>query len=189
MSNSKIKAIVIGVSQGGLDALNHLLPMLPRTFNKAVIIVQHRSADSDGYLIEHLNLVSEIKVKEAEEKELIAAGIVYVAAPGYHLLVETDGTLSLNDDEPVNLTRPAIDVLFDSAADYFGQAVLGIILTGNNSDGAKGLLAIKNTGGLAVVQDPDEALVSSMPKAAIKITQVDQVLPLLKIGEFLVNLP
>lgn len=184
-----IAAIVIGVSQGGLSALSYLLPGLPKDFNKSLLIVQHRSADSDSYLSEHLNLLSKIRVKEAEEKSAIEPGCAYIAPPDYHLLVETDGSIALSADELVNYTRPAIDVLFDSAANYYREHLLGIVLTGNNQDGALGLKKIAELGGLTVVQDPNDAEVASMPKAAIKQANLSMVLSLQKIQQLLIDLP
>ncbi len=188
MPSHKIAAIVIGVSQGGLDALNTLLPMLPKDFDKPVMIVQHRSADSDGYLSEHLNLISQVQVKEAQDKEVIQAGTVYIAPADYHLLVEKDGSLSLSCDERVNFTRPSVDVLFESAIDCYGDSLLGIILTGNNSDGARGLKAIKDAGGMSAIQDPNEAIVPSMPNAARDITTIDHCLTLEGLGKLLSSL-
>ena len=189
MATHKIEAIVIGVSQGGLDALNILLPLLPNDFDKPIMIVQHRSADSDGYLSEHLNLISQVHVKEAEDKEVIQPGTVYIAPADYHLLVEKNASLSLSCDERVNYTRPSVDVLFESAADCYGNTLLGIILTGNNSDGARGLKTIKDAGGMTAIQDPLEAIVPSMPNAAKDITHIDHCLTLQNLGEFLANLP
>ena len=183
-----IEVIAIGVSQGGMKALEYLLPALPSDLAQAIIIVQHRSADSGDFLSEHLNLTCQIRVKEAEEKETIVAGTVYIAPADYHLLVETDGTLALNDDERVNYTRPSVDVLFESAADRYGERLLGIVLTGNNSDGALGLKAIGDAGGVTLVQEPDDAEVASMPLAAIAAAQPDLVLDLAHLRQLLLSL-
>ncbi len=188
MADSNISTIVIGVSQGGLEALSTLISTLTQDFSKAIIIVQHRAADSDSYLSEHLNLISQMQVKEAQDKEPIRPGIAYVAPPDYHLLVEKQATLSLSDDERVNYTRPSIDVLFDSAADCYGPALMGIILTGNNSDGALGLKTIKDLGGTTVIQDPKEAQVPAMPLAAQAVTQIDFTLSLSQISGLLTDL-
>ncbi len=188
MTDSNITVIVIGVSQGGLDALNTLLAHLPKTFDKSIIIVQHRAADSDSYLSEHLNLISPVQVKEAQDKEPVLPGVVYIAPADYHLLVEKQGSLSLSDDERVNYTRPAIDVLFETAADCYGAALLGVILTGNNSDGALGLKAVKDLGGTTVIQDPQDAQVPAMPLAAQAITQIDHTLTLKDIGKLFAEL-
>ncbi|MBV1879158.1 MAG: chemotaxis protein CheB [Pseudomonadales bacterium] len=185
MTNRHIKAIVAGVSQGGIVALETLLPQLSKTFDKPIIIVQHRAASSDTFLSEHLNSLSLIQVEEAEEKQPIKSGTVYLAPAGYHLLIEQDMTFSLSCDERVNFTRPSVDVLFESAADCYTHQLLGIILTGYNSDGAKGLQRIKQAGGLALVQDPEDAEVPDMPLAAIKITPVDAILTLDQLAQYL----
>src|SRR5687768_2975113 len=119
----KYRAIVIGVSSGGLSALKLLLPPLPRNLSMAILVVQHIGADSDGYWIQLLDKLCELHVKEAEEKESILPGTVYIAPPNYHLLVEHDHTLSLSVDEKVNYARPAIDVLFETAADAYGSSL------------------------------------------------------------------
>ncbi len=188
MVKPDISVIVVGVSQGGLEALGILLGALPLEFEKSIIIVQHRAADSDSYLSEHLNLISPLQVKEAQDKEPILPGVAYVAPADYHLLVEKQGTLSLSDDERVNYTRPAIDVLFESAADCYGARLMGVVLTGNNSDGARGLKIIKDLGGTTVIQDPEDAQVPSMPLAAQAITQIDHCLCLVDIAKLLSNL-
>ena len=185
MTNRHIEAIVAGVSQGGMVALETLLPQLPETFDKPIIIVLHRATSSDTFLAEHLNNISLIQVEEAEEKQPIKSGTIYLAPAGYHLLIERDQTFSLSCDERVNFTRPSVDVLFESAADCYTNQLLGIILTGNNSDGAKGLQRIKQAGGLALVQDPKDAEVPGMPLAAIRTTHVDAILTLDQLAQYL----
>ena len=125
------------------------------------------------------------RVKQADEKEKIVPAMIYIAPPNYHLLVEDDRTFSLSVDELVNFSRPSIDVLFESAADAYGKRLIGIILTGANSDGSNGLKKIKECGGMAIVQDPESSEADTMPRAAIKATKVDYVLPLEEIGTFL----
>jgi two-component system chemotaxis response regulator CheB len=129
-----------------------------------------------------------VQVKEAEEKETAVPGTVYVAPANYHLLLEDDRTFSLTLESRVRFARPSIDVLFESAADVYGSRLIGIILTGANDDGSRGLAAIKKRGGLAVVQDPTGAEVDTMPRAALRAAEVDFVLPLVAIGPFLANL-
>ncbi|HWD41670.1 MAG TPA: chemotaxis protein CheB [Fimbriimonas sp.] len=162
-----MRLVVIGASAGGVEALLALLPALPKEFPAPVAIVVHVPPDRHSLLTEIFDWKCEVGVKEAEDKEMMQAGCVYFAPPDYHLLVERNGHLSLSLDEPVMYSRPSIDVLFESAADAFGPAVLGIILTGANSDGAKGLQAICAAGGMAWVQDPKTAHSSAMPTAAI----------------------
>ncbi|MBC8059276.1 MAG: chemotaxis protein CheB [Clostridiaceae bacterium] len=176
------KAVVIGASMGGLEALRVILSSIPNNFAAPIIIVQHISPQSDNYMIEYFNHKCSLIVKEAEEKEQICPGIVYIAPPNYHLLIEKDGTMSLTVEPRVNYSRPSIDVLFETAADAYREGLVGVILTGANSDGSNGLKKIKDRGGLAIVQDPITAVSDNMPKAAIKNTNVDFVLNLQKIS-------
>ncbi len=153
----RYKAIVIGVSAGGFEALTTVISKLKPDFPVPVVIVQHQSPDSDGFLPEHLSASGSVHVKEAEDKEPLVPDTVYIAPPDYHLLIEEDCSLSLSAEEKINYARPAIDVLFDTAADVFGPHLIGIVLTGANSDGALGLKKIKEAGGFAIVQDPKTA--------------------------------
>jgi two-component system chemotaxis response regulator CheB len=180
--------VVIGVSAGGLNALRTILPRLPEKFPVPVVVVQHRGADSDGFLAHYLHQHCAVKVKEAEEKEEAVPGTVYLAPANYHLLLEDDRTFSLTLESRVCFARPSIDVLFESAADVYGSRLIGIVLTGANDDGSRGLAAIKMRGGLTVVQDPAGSEVETMPRAALQATEVDFVLPLAAIGPFLANL-
>ncbi len=199
--------VVVGCSLGGLRALQTVLADLPADFPGTVVIVQHREAGSDETLVELLRQHSRLPVGEPEDKDPILPGRVYLAPPDYHLLIETTkrppdhpttrlpdhptmrlpGHFALSTDEPVNYARPSIDVLFESAADAYGERVIGVILTGANADGAQGLAAIKRRGGLTIVQDPATAEAPAMPEAAIAAAQVDAVLPLQEIGLFLKN--
>ncbi|WP_083773494.1 chemotaxis protein CheB [Desulfofarcimen acetoxidans] len=182
------QAVVIGVSAGGFAALSFLLPSLPEDFSLPVIIVQHLHPASGSYIVQHLNNKCSLIVKQADEKESIKPGTVYLASPNYHLLVEEDRTFSLTVDNRVNYARPSIDVLFETAARAYGEKLIGIILTGSNNDGSKGLKRIKEGGGLAVVQDPLDAEVDSMPRAALAATAVDFILSLEQIASFLMSL-
>ena len=184
----RYQAVVMGVSAGGMEALNTILPELPSDFPLSVIIVQHTHPTSDDFLARYLDEQCRVKVKEADEQEKILPGIVYLAPSNYHLLVEHDKILSLSTELPVNFARPSIDVLFETAADAYGEKVVGVILTGANHDGSQGLLTIKKAGGLAVVQDPETAEAYAMPQSAIETVQPDHILPLEKIGPFLSGL-
>lgn len=179
------RAVVIGVSAGGLNALRTILPSLSADFPAPVLIVQHISPDSDDFLSRILAPYSVLTIKEAEEKEKSTAGTIYFAPANYHLLVEEDFTLSLSVEERVNYARPAIDLLFETAAVAYGKHLVGIVLTGANHDGSQGLKKIKQAGGMAIVQDPQTAESPSMPAAAIKACAVDQILPLDDIGPYL----
>lgn len=183
--NSKI--VVVGASTGGLKALQALLSSLPAEFPLPIVIVQHRSTDSDSGLSEFLSQASTLRVKEPEDKESIEPGKVYLASRDYHLLVE-NGSFALSTDSPVAYARPSIDVLFESAADEYEDGAIGVILTGANRDGARGLHKIKARGGLTIVENPASATCSEMPEAAIAMTSVDWILPLQEIGPRLAQL-
>jgi two-component system chemotaxis response regulator CheB len=180
------KIVVIGASTGGLKALQLLLSSLPAEFPLPIVIVQHRGADSE-VLLEFLRRSSKLHVKEPEDKEPIEAGKVYLAPCDYHLLVE-NRSFALSTESPVAYARPSIDVLFESAADEYEDATIGVILTGANRDGARGLKTIKARGGLTIVENPASATSREMPEAAIAASTVDWVLPLQEIGPQLARL-
>jgi two-component system chemotaxis response regulator CheB len=188
MVDSGYAAVAVGVSTGGLDAWKFILPRLPENFNLPIFIVYHIHKTSDDFLVCHLNDISRIRVKQAEDKETIIPAVVYMAPPDYHLLIEWDCTIALSTSEPVSYTRPSIDVLFETAVDVYGEKLIGIILTGANRDGSAGACKIKAAGGLVVVQDPETAQADTMPKAAIAAAEPDLILSLEEISEFLCNL-
>ena len=185
--DKKYQAVVIGSSAGGLSALSSLLTLLPADYPVPVVIVQHRSKDQRELLEEVLQNKCRIRIKQADEKEPVQGGMVYLAPPDYHLLIETDQTFSLSSDEKVLYSRPAIDVLFESAAVVYREQLVGIILTGANGDGASGIATIKKYGGLTIAQDPCEAQFPVMPKASIATQKINYVWPLSEIGAFLLN--
>lgn len=178
MTNRAVDAIVIGGSAGALEALATLLPALSPVCRAVVAIVVHLPPSRPSLLAEVLGARTALPVKEAEDKEPLVGGTVYVASPDYHLLVERDLTFALSVDDPVHYCRPAIDVLFESAADAYGAGLVGVILSGANKDGAKGLAAIKRGGGLTIVQAPEDALVATMPESAMALTTPDHVVSL-----------
>ncbi|UVO17780.1 MULTISPECIES: chemotaxis protein CheB [Stutzerimonas stutzeri group] len=180
-----VEAVVIGTSAGGLAALSVLVAGLEATFRLPLLVVQHIPSGVPTQLAEIFQRKTGLHVKEADEKETVRGGTLYFAAPGYHLLVEQDTSLSLSQDDSVHFSRPSIDVLFESAADAWGERVAGILLTGANEDGAAGLEAIHRAGGLTIVQDPDEAEVDSMPRAALQRFAPDYILPLRDIHRLL----
>lgn len=180
-------AIVIGASAGAIDALSILLPVLPAGYPHPILVVVHVPAEKKNTLAELFTARCRIAVKEAEDKEEIRAGTVYFAPADYHLLVEPDFTLALSSDEPVLYSRPAIDVLFESAADAYGSRLTGIVLTGASSDGALGLRAVCAAGGAAIVQAPETAENHAMPRAALAACPSARVLPLEGIAEVLKN--
>lgn len=161
------RAIVIGASAGGVQALLAILTALPPNFALPIFVVLHVPQRNDNPLVELLRARCLLDVKEAEDKEVVQQGTIYFAPPGYHLLIEKNMSIALSADEPVNYSRPAIDVLFETAADALGTDVTGIILTGANHDGAQGLRAIGAGGGAAIVQDPSTAEMPTMPLAAL----------------------
>lgn len=169
MSGAPPKAVAIGASAGAVQALLAILPDLPPDYGLPVFVVVHVPPDRDNLLVPLLQARCRIEVKEAEDKEPARPGVVYFAPPDYHLLVERDGVLSLSSEEPVNYSRPSIDVLFESAADAYGAGLTGVVLTGANHDGARGLLAVLNAGGGGLVEDPAGAYASAMPVAALEL--------------------
>lgn len=183
-----IDAVVIGVSAGGMKALGSLLPCLPAQYELPVIIVHHTRPDSDDFLAKYLDKKCSLRVKQAEEKEPVMPGVIYLAPPNYHLQIEMDRTFSLSVEERVNFARPAIDVLFETAAEVYGSKLVGVVLTGASTDGTMGLMKIKAAGGISVVQDPRTAEAEIMPKSAISAGEVDFILPLEAIGKFLSRL-
>ena len=180
--------ICVGASWGGLDAVGRLLAGLPPQVDQPVVVAQHRHpTSSPGGLADLLRLRVKRPVQDAEDKMAIERGHVYIAPPDYHLLVER-GSFALSVDERVQYARPSIDVLFETASYAYGRGVIGIILTGANEDGAAGLAAVKQRGGVALVQDPGGAERRTMPDAAIAATVADAVLPVEQIGRFLYGL-
>ncbi|MCJ8143904.1 chemotaxis protein CheB [Ancylobacter sp. A5.8] len=182
---ARSEAVVIGASAGALEALSAILPSLPAGFRLPVMVVVHVPADKRSVLAELFQNKCQIEVREADDKEPVVGGTVYFAPPDYHLLVEMDRTLSLSSDEPVLFSRPSIDVLFESAADAYGAALIAIVLTGANQDGAQGLCAVAALGGIALVQDPDEAFASAMPEAAINLCPDARIMSLHAIAAYL----
>lgn len=181
--------VVVGTSLGGLHALSRLLGVLPAGFPLALAIVQHRTTAQGGRgLADLLQERTPLPVADAEDKMAIEPGRVYLAPADYHLLVEERGLFALSIDPPVRSARPSIDVLFQSAADAYGRALVGVLLTGASADGAAGLAAIKARGGHVVVEDPATAECGTMPAAGVAAAAVDDVLPLSMIGERLVLL-
>jgi two-component system chemotaxis response regulator CheB len=177
--------VIIGGSSGSLEALLIMLPLLETHLPVPVIIVLHRNSQSDNSLVELFASRTQLGVKEADEKDILQAGTIYIAPPDYHLLIEQNKTLSLDASDKVNFSRPSIDVTFSSAADVFGKNVLAILLSGANSDGADAMVYVKECGGTLIVQDPEEALVSYMPRQALLQNDVDETLKAVEIAKFI----
>lgn len=185
MTEHKFLAVVIGGSAGSLDALSQILPALPASFPLPILVVVHLPSDKPSVLPEVLQNKCAVTVREARDKETLEKGTVYIAPPDYHVLVESGGYLSLSSEEPQLFSRPSIDVLFESAADVFGPALIGIILSGANHDGAEGLKQVVAEGGIALVQSPEQAFIDTMPEAALKASPGALSLPTHQIAEFL----
>jgi two-component system, chemotaxis family, protein-glutamate methylesterase/glutaminase len=185
VTGAKAEAIVIGASAGALEALSSILPFLPVDYGLPVIIVVHVPPDKKSIMAELFQAKCGIEVHEAEDKEPIRGGTVYFAPPDYHLLVETDKSLSLSNDEPVLYSRPSLDVLFESAADAYGPGLIAVVLTGANQDGAKGLRAVAEAGGTAIVQSPEGAYAAAMPEAAIAEGPSARIMSLKEIATYL----
>ena len=178
---------VIGTSWGGLAALHQILAALPKAFALPVVVVQHRHKDSGQFLSHVLQEDTRLCVCEVEDKAPIVGGNIYIAPANYHVLVER-GHLALSTEEPVSFSRPSIDVTFISAADAYRAGVVGMVLTGANSDGARGLRRIVDRGGAAIVQRPDTAESPIMPSAALRLVPTARALSLKEIGSFLASL-
>ena len=185
MTATAKRAVVIGASAGAVQALLTILPTLPADYPVPVLIAVHVPPDRVNGLVPLLHASCALAVVEAEDKETVRPGTIYFAPPDYHLLVEREGGLALSSDEAVNYSRPSIDVLFESAADAYGDGLVGVILTGANNDGAAGLKTIMDSGGEAFVERPSEAYASTMPEAALKACPGATVMSLLEIARCL----
>ena len=185
---SGIEAIVVGASAGGVEALLSIFGQLPSTFALPIIAVLHLPDERRSQLAEVFARRLQIPVREGQDKEVIQPGTLYFASPGYHLSVEHDRSLSLSQEDRVHHSRPAIDYLFASAGDVYGKRLLAILLTGANQDGAQGLAHVKQSGGITVVQDPDEARIAVMPRAALALHTPDHILTLSRIASLLASL-
>lgn len=182
---SSFQAVVIGASAGALEALSAILPDLPANFPIPILIVVHVPPDRPSALADLFAAKCRMAVKEAEDKEPLLAGTIYFAPPDYHLLVEVDKTVALSSDEQVFFSRPSIDVLFETAADAYQERLIGIVLSGANSDGANGLKAVMGAGGVGLVQNPDTAFAAAMPEAAEKMNPGADAMTLAEIAEYL----
>lgn len=178
-------AMVIGGSAGSLDVLLKVLPELNVNLSFPIIIVVHRKNGADSLLPALLSGRTNLKVKEAEEKEPLLAGHIYVAPSDYHLLIENNRTFSLDYSEKVNYSRPSIDVTFESAASVYREKVVCMLLSGSNADGVKGLKVVKAFGGIAAIQDPRSALIPYMPAQAAQNVKIDFTLGIKDTVEFI----
>jgi two-component system chemotaxis response regulator CheB len=181
-------AVLVAASAGGLNALTSLLSELPADFSASVAIVQHIEPHHRSMLAEILGRSCALPVTQAEDGQPFRGGVVHVAPPDHHLLVNADGSLSLTRTELVHFVRPSADLLFESGAASFGGRAIGVVLTGTGSDGSLGVEAIKGVGGTVIAQDEATSEFFGMPGAAIETGAVDFVLPLDQIAEALTSL-
>ncbi len=179
------KLVAIGGSAGSLSALLRILKNIHRQQLPPIILVLHRKALHDTILVDLLNIKTDLLVKEASEKELLTPGSIYIVPADYHLLIENDRTLSLDDSEKINYSRPSIDVTFESAAEVFGPGLTAILLSGANADGVEGLKNVKKRGGNILIQQPSTAEVPYMPLQAIEEIETRWVLSPEEIGEYI----
>jgi two-component system, chemotaxis family, protein-glutamate methylesterase/glutaminase len=182
------KAIVIGGSAGSFQVISKILSVIPKDFELPIIMCLHRLRHVRNGFVEALNIKSNKIIQEPIDKENIKKGNIYLAPANYHLGVELGNTFALTTEELINNSRPAIDILFQTAAYAYRQKLVGILLSGANKDGALGMKKIKDIGGLTIIQDPAECLIDTMPSSALKITQIDYTLSVSDIIEFLLAL-
>ena len=186
MEKDRIKKLyIIGGSSGSLDVLLAIFPLLQPLHNSAIIVVLHRRSFRDSMLPEIFTAHTSVTIKEAEEKEPVMAGHVYIAPADYHLLIESDGTFSLDLSEKVNYSRPSIDISMETVADAYRKKVTGILLSGANADGVEGLQKIKQRGGFTIAQNPTTAIVDYMPRQAIERGVIDAILTPKEIADFI----
>lgn len=184
-----VDAVVIGASAGGVELLSVLLSVIPSDCRISFFVVMHIPRERPSLLPQLFASRCALPVREAEDKEPVQPGTVYFAPPDYHMLIDRGPALALSGDEPVHFSRPSIDVLFDSAADLYGERLMGIILTGANQDGAAGLAAVARAGGRTIVQDPSSAAVAYLPEAALREGPVDAVLSIEQLQELFATWP
>lgn len=182
------KAIVIGGSAGSFQVISKILSSLPKDFDIPIMMCLHRLRHVRNGFVEALNIKSNIKIEEPYDKETIKRGKIYLAPANYHLCVELGNTFALSTEELINNSRPSIDMMLQTAAYAYRDKLVGILLSGANKDGAIGMKKIHDRGGLTLVQDPKECLIDTMPSSAIKITQIDHVLSVDRIIDFLLEL-
>lgn len=181
----RVQAVAIGASAGGVEALLQLLPALPAGLRAPVFVVQHLPRERPSLLVEIIAPRCAVPLQEAQDKLPVESGNVYFAPPDYHLLLDEGPRLALSIDAPVHYSRPSIDVLFQSAAELYGDTLLGLVLTGGNQDGSDGLAAVRAAGGITAVQHPADAQMPLMPESALARGPVDFVLPLARLAALL----
>jgi two-component system chemotaxis response regulator CheB len=179
------KAVIIGGSAGSFQVITKILSSLPANFNLPILLSLHRLKHVRSGFVEALSLKSYIQIIEPNDKEPIKPGKAYLAPANYHMYVELGNRISLSTEEPVNHSRPSIDLSFISAAEVYRNKLIAIILSGANKDGAYGIKKVKDYGGITIVQDPNECQVKTMTEASIKMTKVDYIFTTNQIIRFL----
>ncbi|RLD64426.1 MAG: chemotaxis protein CheB [Bacteroidetes bacterium] len=182
------KAVIIGGSAGSFQVVTKIISSLPKKYPLPVFLCLHRLKHIRSGFVEALSIKSQMPIEEPTDKQPIKSGKIYLAPANYHMYVELGNKFALSTEEPVNHSRPSIDLSFESVAYNYNRKAIGIILSGANRDGALGLKAIKNAGGLAIVQDPKECQVPTMTNASISATKVDHIFKTDEIIKFLLNL-
>lgn len=182
------KAIVIGGSAGSFQVITKILSKIPKEFPLPIIICSHRLKHIRSGFIEALSIKSNKEVEEPLDKEPIKRGKVYLAPSNYHLYIEIGNTFALSTEDMVNNSRPSIDLTLETAAYVYKEKLIGILLTGANKDGAKGMKKIADYGGLTIVQEPSECVMDTMPKAALDLTPINYTLKVDEIIKFLMQL-
>lgn len=167
VGSTTCSALIIGGSAGSLDVLLEIFPALRNDIRFPIILVVHRKASNESLLTDLLKSRTTLAVGEAEEKEFLIPGKVFIAPADYHMLIEEDRSISLDYSEKINYSRPSIDVTFQSAAEVFREKLVCILLSGSNADGVEGLKSVNNYGGSVVIQNPNSAIMPYMPQQAV----------------------
>ena len=187
MTGTAKGAVIIGASAGALEALSLILPTLPADFPLPIFVVVHVPPHKPSVLADIFNGKCRLRAIEVEDKEPVEPGVIYFAPPNYHMLFEDHSSIALSNEDEVLFSRPSIDVAFESAAEVWGAELIGIILTGANQDGARGLQAISKAGGTIIVQNPEDAYAKAMPETAIAFSPQAQILSLADISAYLLS--
>ncbi len=186
--DGEYKAIVIGGSAGSFPVITRILNKLPEDYELPIIMAMHRLKHIRHGFLEALSIKTKLQIVEPYDKQVIRKRTIYLAPANYHMCIELGNTISLSTEEMINNSRPSIDVAFDSASYVYKNKLIGILLSGANKDGAVGMEKLKERGGLAIVQDPKTCVIDTMPKAAMNLCDVDHVLTVDQIIDFLKKL-
>ena len=182
---ARYKAIVLGGSAGSFQPVTKILASLNKSFPVPIFLCLHRLKHVRHGFVETLSIKSEKKIKEPIDKEIIEAGMVYLSPANYHMGIDTGGRISLSTEPVYNNSRPSIDFMFSSSAEFYGNSLTSILLSGANRDGALGTKSVKDLGGLTIVQDPEESMINTMPKSALELTEIDKILTVAQIIDFI----